>query len=330
MFFMKKIACVGYHETGAGVIDNIFRECDNVCQGVYEAELRFLHDPDGISDLEYHLVENPHRLSSGLAIKRFVRYVNSQNRQVSKTLGDEWVSLALEYAESLALCKYNGYTLGDISMLNPMQKGELLFKKAVNRLKPKKFRYPVWHNYLPWLETYYSRLSEQVFLEKTRSFVNVICEKLNTGNKEYVMLDQFVEASNPARYLRYVDNLKVVVVDRDPRDLFIHHITRGDKVLPTDPEKFSIVYRGIRQLKGRDPEGAVLRVHFEDFIYKYDETLNKLFDFVGMPREHHVSPGLHFDRLKSSKGTKLWETFPQYESAVRVLEERLPEYLYCY
>ena len=48
---MKKIACVGYHATGAGVIDDLFREFDNVAQGQYEVESRLLQDPDGISDL---------------------------------------------------------------------------------------------------------------------------------------------------------------------------------------------------------------------------------------------------------------------------------------
>lgn len=327
---MKKIACVGYHETGAGVVDNIFRECDNVCQGAYEAELRFLHDPDGVSDLEYHLVENPHRLSSALAIKRFVEYAKSQNRQVRKTLGEDWVTLATEYAESLALCKYKGYTLGDINMLNPIQKTELYLKKAVNRLKPKRLRYPVWHNYLPWLDTYYSRLDEHVFVKKTKEFVNKVCDIINVENKEYIMLDQFVEASNPSRYLRYVDDIKVVIIDRDPRDLYIHHLTRGDKVLPTEPEKFCIVYNGIRQLKGKDPEDSVLRMNFEDFIYKYDASIQMLFTFVGMSRDHHVSPSSHFDCQKSSRGTKLWEKFPQYENAVKIIEERLPEYLYHY
>lgn len=64
---MKKIACVSYHGTGESVIDDLLCECNNVCHGTYEAELRILHDPDAISDLEYHLVECPHRLSSGLA-----------------------------------------------------------------------------------------------------------------------------------------------------------------------------------------------------------------------------------------------------------------------
>ena len=36
---------------------------DNVCCK-NDNEIRFLHDPDGISDLEYNLIENPNRHNS--------------------------------------------------------------------------------------------------------------------------------------------------------------------------------------------------------------------------------------------------------------------------
>ena len=81
---MRKIACVGYHATGAGVIDDLFREFDNVAQGTYEVETRLLQDPDGISDLEYYLVDNPHRLNSGYELKRFLTYVKNTTRSYKK------------------------------------------------------------------------------------------------------------------------------------------------------------------------------------------------------------------------------------------------------
>ena len=324
---MKKITCVGFHETGAGVIDNLFRECDNVAQGAYEAEVRFLHDPDGISDLEYHLVENPHRLSSGLAIKRFIRYAEGQRRQVGKVYGRDWVKDARVFAESLALSKYNGYTQADLTLLSDFQQMELFAKKAFNRLKPGRFRHPVWYNYLPWIETYYSRMSEEDFLAKVNAFVELFCRRVNPEGKEFLMLDQFVGANNPTRYLRYVSDMKVFVVDRDPRDLFIHLVERKDKVLPKDPEQFCTVYRGIRKTTGEDPEN-VMRIRFEDMIYDYDRSVESAFHFVGIDASHHVFPGRYFNRTESKKGTLLWKTHPQYESAVTTIERLLPDFLY--
>ena len=39
-------------------------------------EFRFVQDPDGISDLEYNLVENHNRHNSGHALKRFKKLVD--------------------------------------------------------------------------------------------------------------------------------------------------------------------------------------------------------------------------------------------------------------
>ena len=43
---------------------------------MHNMEFRFIQDPDGISDLEYNLVENFNRHNSGHALKRYKRLVD--------------------------------------------------------------------------------------------------------------------------------------------------------------------------------------------------------------------------------------------------------------
>lgn len=327
---MKKIACIGYHETGAGVIDNIFRECDNVCQGSYGAEVRFLHDPDGISDLEFHLVENPHRLSSALAIKRFVKYAESQSRQISKVFGNGWLPFVKDFADSLALCKFKGYTNGDVLLLSDYQRNMLFLKKAFNKMKPIRFRHPTWYNYLPNMVTYYSKMDENVFLQKVQNFTEAFSERVNNQHSEYVVLDQFIGVDNPSRYLRYVKgDIVVYVVDRDPRDLYIHYQIRKDKVLPNDVEQFCVVYRSIRERTSPFPEN-VLYLRFEDLINNYESSVDKVLNFAGIGKEHHIAPRQYFDPVKSAVGMKLWERYPQFKDEVAYISKTLPDYLYSY
>ncbi len=326
---MKKIACVGYHYTGAGVIDDLFRECDNVFQGEYEAELRFLHDPDGVSDLEYHLVENPHRLSSGLVIKRFISYAKRNARQINKVVGKEWVKLATSYAESLAQIKYHGYTLGDLLFLTKTEKVRFFICRVLNKLLPKSIRKPKDSNQLPSVVTYYSRLEENEFLEHTISFVEEVCKKANKESKEFIMLDQLVGSNYPERYLRYVNDIKVIIVDRDPRDVYISRIMVNDKVLPKDPHDFCIYYRGIRKRTGGTPDNC-LDVRFEDMIYHYEENVKRVLDFVGINVLHHINPKKYFNPEVSCRGTRLWEKYPQYNDAVLIIEKELKEFLYQY
>ena len=72
---MKFISCASYYGTGSSAITDLISEYGSVFSFTDE-EIRFLHDPDGIDDLYYHIVENPNRHNSGHAIKRFKRLVD--------------------------------------------------------------------------------------------------------------------------------------------------------------------------------------------------------------------------------------------------------------
>lgn len=327
---MKKIACVGYHCTGAGVIDDLFREFDNVCQGAYECEARMLQDPDCISDLEFNLVENPHRLNSGFAIKRFKKYVDRTNLTYRRIFGKQWKECSYKYAENLAKINYKGYWHGDIWLQSTVSQYINLFRKALNKLRPKSMRHPSWYNYFPNLYTYHAILSEDDFLKRTQEYIDELCCVMNKDKKEYVLLDQVLSPSNPERYMRYVKDMKVVIVDRDPRDVYITVSNYKDHVLPKDPHEFCTVYRDTRPNKSFNENPNVMYVTFEDMIYDYDRMVKKVLDFVGIDSSHHITPRLHFDPSKSIRGTKQWERYPEYSDAVKIIEEELPEFLHQY
>ena len=54
---MKVISCASYHGTGSSAITDFLGEFDNVCFNDKIMNFGFVQDPDGISDLEYNLVE---------------------------------------------------------------------------------------------------------------------------------------------------------------------------------------------------------------------------------------------------------------------------------
>lgn len=325
---MKKIACVGYHTTGSGVIDDLLREFDNVVQGQYEVECRVLQDPDGISDLEYNLVENPHRLNSGFAVKRFQNYVKRTNRTYKKIFGKDWMALSNEFAGRITKINYRGYWHGDIWLLNPILRYYHLFRRALSRMAPKKLREPWYYNYFPWLHTYHACMREEEFLECARDYIDRLCRAMNPDEKEFVVLDQLYAPGNLARYMRYTRDAKAIVVDRDPRDVFIYQRLIKDHTLPSTPEEFCTVYRDSRERFSEAPEGSCLYIMFEDLIYHYEDSVKKVIDFIGTTDEHHVNKQTRFDPKISIKNTKLWEKHPEYAEAVKVIEENLPEFLY--
>ena len=72
---MRFITCASYYGSGSSAITDFVSEFDSVYSFTDE-EFRFVQDPDGVSDLEYNLVENFNRHNSGHAIKRYKKLVN--------------------------------------------------------------------------------------------------------------------------------------------------------------------------------------------------------------------------------------------------------------
>ena len=61
---MRFITCASYYGSGSSVITDFVSEFSEV-YSYGDFEFRFIQDPDGISDLEYNLVENFNRHNSG-------------------------------------------------------------------------------------------------------------------------------------------------------------------------------------------------------------------------------------------------------------------------
>lgn len=329
---MKKISCVGYHATGSGAVDDFLREFENIQTAKYGIESRFLQDPDGISDLEYNLVENPHRLNSGFALKRFLLAAKEEERTYRHIFGKHWMKWAKEYVEELSAFSYAGYWHADVRLLPFHELFIYKARRAINKVTPSKFRKNKYYNYLPNIKTYCVDLTEKKFLEITRKKCEELCRLLNTDNKEYVVLDQVVSPQNVNRYLRYITDLKVIVVDRDPRDVFINDVIRNkDYVLPKNVDEFCQVFKMSRKtVSNSDDTERVLRINFEDMIYRYDETTLKIMEFLGLSSGNHKYPKRYFNPDKSKANTKQWERFPELQNEVARIEELLPEMLHEY
>ena len=71
-----------------------------------------------------------------------------------------------------------------------------------------------------------------------------------------------------------------------------------------------------------------ISLNFEDLIYKYDETINKIESFVYLGR--HVLPKAKFDPEISKNNTQLDKLYPEYTNDIKKIEKELGEFLYPY
>lgn len=331
---MKLLTCASYYSTGSSAVTNLIDECDNV-HDMGDYEFRFVQDPDGICDLEYNLVLNNHRHNSGFALKRYEKKVDFLTggrwiKKYNRFFGDNWQRLSKEYVHKLIDAEYEGYFHEDLIAKG---KWSYFIERAVNkiyhRLFPKKSERAI--NVVMRNYTNYATYPGERFYEYTQDYIDRLFACANTDNKEFVMADQLVPASNTMHYLRFFHDLKVVCVERDPRDLFVleKEVYHGG-IIPQDVEKFCLWYKATRahkKFEQDDPE-RVLRIHFEDMIYRYEEMVPKILSFCGISPEHHTKPKSQFNPAVSVRNTQVYKKYPQHAQDIRYIEQQLQDELY--
>lgn len=331
---MKFISCASYYGSGSSVITDFVSEFDSVYSFTDE-EFRFVQDPDGISDLEYNLVENFNRHNSGHAIKRYKKLVdfycgNLLGKKYEGFFHGNWRKFSDEYISNLTDFTYHGWWQNDL-----MDNGNLFYfrKKIVNKI----LHMTIWKsnperilNTMKNEITYCSHPTEEQFLKYTKQYINdlfsSVCE-----DKEILMVDQIVPPTNLSRYLRYFDDIQVCIVDRDPRDIFIlEKYVWKDGIIPSEVKVFCkwFNYTRAHRKTDRNNEQQVLFVQFEDMVYKYAETTKKVAAWLGLDMKNHIKKKQIFNPDKSIKNSQTWKKYPQSKEEVAYIEENLKDYLY--
>lgn len=334
---MKIITCTGYYGTGSSAITDLLSEFENI-HSMGDYEFRFVQDPEGISDLEYNLVENHHRHNSGHALKRYKRYVdflsgNILNKKYEAYFNGKFKEISREYIEELTDFKQKGMWHQDV-----IDRGKLfyLMERTLNKIymilrgvifRKKERGITLLKNEI----TLYSKPNEK-FYPITRKYIDSLFLEANKNNKEFIMVDQLVPPTNINRYLKYFNDIKVIVVDRDPRDIYLLEklYWKGTIVPCNDVKMFCEWYKYTREsdtYKSED-KSRVLRVKFEDLIYNYDSTVYSILQFLNLDSKFHINKKNNFDPDKSKLNTKLWHKHNELKQDICYIESNLKEYLY--
>lgn len=334
---MRIISCASYYGSGSSAITDLLAEYDS-CASLADYEFRFMQDPGGIADLEFALVENHHRHNSGHALKKYKQIVeflgNPRLKKYEHYFNNQWKSISNDYINELTEFTYTGYWHQDV-----IDKGRWFHfrKRAVNKLLKK----TIWRNQpdrslneLPHEITYCSYPTEKKFLLATKKYIERLFDVANTQKKKNIMVDQIVPATNLNRYIRYFNDIKVFVVDRDPRDIYLleKYIWKG-RVIPTESvDKYCQWFEFTRRHRKSENYNSdnIMYVQFEDLVYKYEEMVVKIENWLGLTSEEHDNPRTSFDPGISIKNTKLWERLKGVEEEVAFIEKALPNYLYKY
>ncbi len=331
---MTILTCASYYGTGSSAVTDLISEYSGV-KSLTNYEFRFAHDPDGISELEFNLVENFNRHNSGHALKRYRKLVDYYGNhrlahRYEPFFHNQWKKLSYEYIDALTDFSYPGFWQYDFYDRGP-------WFEFWNKLPERVMQRTLWRNqpdrHLFFLHetTLASHPTEEKFLKCTRDYTTALMKAANPENAPFLMVDQILPSSNIERHMRYFDNIKAIVVERDPRDLYLlAKYDWNDPIVPQEIETFCKWFEYIRSTRDAehwDPEKIIL-VRFEDLIYHFEETRDALIQWVGLDESQHVRPGTTFDPSVSIKNTRYWIQHPEHQQEADYIAQRLPQFLY--
>lgn len=150
-----------------------------------------------------------------------------------------------------------------------------------------------------------------------------------------VIFDQLILPHHLHRIKHYfnTNDTKVIAVDRDARDMFVlsKYVwpQMGSNILfPSDVSQFISFYKKLRSAEKPFMSENILRIHFEDLIYNYEQAVEKIEDFVGESLGEHSFSQSRFKPELSIKNTQNFRIKPEWEREVVLIEEQMKDMLY--
>lgn len=332
------IGVTGFGESGSSAVTNILEEfkCVSPLRGGAMFECKLFSSV--LFQLETAL---QNQLFVNEAVKEFFYklMIASKNPFYKENFGSEnLLHFTNEYVNSVCGVWLGGaYSERDNffipkSELDNFKRAQILFNKLYMNSYNLYEQYDWKPSFQQTTNQYFGKFTEE-FYTKTQEYTYRIFNAVERKQK-FILADGLFRPEIAARELNWYSNAKFIIVDRDPRDLYIlSKIYKGEPYLPTWNVDTFIdwfkTYRSCNERNSKYPD-KILQLRFEDLIYEYEESLKKLKEFLNLTDEEHIKKGQIFISEKSKTNTQFFRKHPEYAEDIQKIENELPEFCYDY
>lgn len=326
------IGTCGFGSTGSSVVSDYLKEFDTF-QVMDNIEFTWVSLVDGLIDLDFH-VNIPHGRTAD-SINAIARY-----RQLCKKKMKSYKKMGLspqafeksvnDFLDSIIQTKWmwtNNSTLSK-NILDSILRRIIIRSGIISKWEIKNGRHWTWY---PFEEVGLS-VKPDNFSEAAKKHIHEMLVGMGADYSRPIVLDQAFSGNNPQSCMKYFEDAYAIVVDRDPRDIFVFGRTRLlgrlPHLMPIDNVKdFVVYYRVLRKNQPyTQPDERILNLRFEDLVYHYDEATKQIREFLNLPND--PNPKSIFDPAISMSNTQVWKRFPQFSKEIEYIEKELPEYLF--
>lgn len=332
------IGTTSFGASGGSALTNILEEFDCVAPLKGDATFECKFFSSVFFQLEIAL---KNQLYVNAAVKEFLYQVKlaAQNRSYIENFGvDYFTKLSYEYINSVTdyflggIYSERDYALIDSSEQQQFGKLNLVYN-ALNKSAYSLYEPYNWCPSCQPLTKQYFGTFDDDFYKKTQEYTSKLFAPI-FGKKNYVVIDALFRPESVIHELNYFKNAKCTIVDRDPRDHYVmNKVYWGEPYLPTwSVDTYIKWFKTYRSCNKRNSEHStqILQLRFEDLIYNYEASLEKIKKFFNLPDAAHTKKGQVFIPEKSKTNTQLFRKYPQYARDIEKIEKELSEFCYPY
>lgn len=332
------IDITGFGWSGSGAfVDFLSEYNENNHSKAIKHELAFLHNVDGIMDLEFKLVNKHCRtMDSDIAIKRFLSLIKGYCDKRS-TANSILTKISNNYIRQITGIKYLSCSSYDRIYLYHNKKGlrhyynlivSILFSNRLSRkVFGKSFASSIRSHKV---NTKYLSYCPENFLSATQDYMSKLFDILRGNDQRNLITDHLLPPDNPYSCLKYIgEEVKCIVVRRDPRDTYIlaKEIYNGKIPIPVDTvDDFIWFYKHTIEETKTPDSNQVINLNFEDLIYDFERTKKIIEKFLGISK--HANPLQFFDPAISINNTQLFKKYSKYSKDINKIEQLLANSLY--
>lgn len=335
-FDTKIVIPTGYMGSGSSAVTDLVSEMKGFYSPHGDFEYVFLHCPNGVFDLEDKLLRGNNAIRSDEALRTFQAQMKELYDKplwwvgnYKNVLGPHFMDAVEKFIDSLTQFSSTNYWYYQerrgIGAFPHLAFNKLVRLISHGRLKPTK---P-----LLYKEMLISLPTSNEFYAAAQTFILEALEPL-ARDKTGLVLDQLLLPFNAWRLDSYFgDNTTCFIVERDPRDIFLLNKyvwkmrDNQPAPYPCDAREFCSYYRRMRKNERRQANARTHYLHFEDLVYQYDNTTQRVRNALGLHEKDHVNKGKYFVPEKSVPNTQLF-LLDEYRMEGEFIAEELTEYLY--
>lgn len=349
---MKIIDVSGFGHSGKTSVTDLLREVERIYSHHSSFEFGLIRLPDGILDLGNAITDNWSPIRSDFAVKRFKKLCFALSSNYSEMLHPEFLEISEKYINSLIKDEllvewydtlYSSYPWYKTKIKSVLKRANLL--SAFRTLRKKVPTSGLSSKSVVYL------IDNNNFLEKTKKYLTEILSHNNIEKGQAVVTNNAFEPFNPGYAMDLFDDAYCVVVDRDPRDIYLSALNSTGLFVPkfeqsnsNFSQKFlenlkkdflgvqnidTFIYRQklYRNNVSISDNKRIIRIHYEDLVLNYEDTVGKLFKRLDIHPNRHNNKFAYFNPEESIRNVRLWKQYKNIPEIAKI-EKELNDYLY--